>query len=554
MEMEHQSDHYGAPGEESIDIRRYLRIAWKKKLWIILPTVLGILCSLLYASYYFTFHQENYRSYATIVFRGGERILGQLGDYVVDGGARLGAVQNEIYSAPFLERVAVNLGLDLNPDMQASAEELRAELSDVPYDQLLRRVMVGHLRSGILVESGEGDKVRGSTTIFRVVATSGSPDETVGLADAVANLFIEQKRSEQLQSIRSAGEFVVDQLTAYRRRLEESEGKLREFETMMAMKRGLTDTSRFSLMARVERIRADVDVEIGRAEEARKDLMSEIKASRPLNGIYKKLLRDKEVAALKERLLRNESELGDLLLKETWRDPAVILVNETIHRCTEDIQSRVVALISSDHPDLPTKERDTLAQVLRLEIGSEGIKKRRTRVQAYIDEFYRAQGQLASEQTTLARLREQADSDRSIYPLFLQQSAAPQLTETMENTRLGGKYEVIETAQKPLEPFNKPNEGRIVLMGTFLGLVVGLGLVFVFESLDTSLKTVQEAERYLQLPILGNIPHLKRPNRKKRRLALAVGFSLFLLTLGGSAAISVKYPQILDLLKAKLPF
>jgi len=42
-----------------------------------------------------------------------------------------------------------------------------------------------------------------------------------------------------------------------------------------------------------------------------------------------------------------------------------------------------------------------------------------------------------------------------------------------------------------------------------LGLFAGVGVAFVLEFLDTSLKTQEDVERELQLPVLGLIPSME---------------------------------------------
>ena len=39
-------------------------------------------------------------------------------------------------------------------------------------------------------------------------------------------------------------------------------------------------------------------------------------------------------------------------------------------------------------------------------------------------------------------------------------------------------------------------------------------LIFVAENLDTSLVTVEEVEKLLELPVLGLIPHIPLPDQK----------------------------------------
>ena len=58
------------------------------------------------------------------------------------------------------------------------------------------------------------------------------------------------------------------------------------------------------------------------------------------------------------------------------------------------------------------------------------------------------------------------------------------------------------TTLKPVRP-NKPLN---IALGVIVGLIVGVGLAFFIEYLDTSVKTIDDVERALQSPVLGVIP------------------------------------------------
>ena len=59
------------------------------------------------------------------------------------------------------------------------------------------------------------------------------------------------------------------------------------------------------------------------------------------------------------------------------------------------------------------------------------------------------------------------------------------------------------------EPSYRPVRPNVVLnlsLGILVGLIVGVGLAFFIEYLDTSVKTIDDVERALQAPVLGVIP------------------------------------------------
>jgi succinoglycan biosynthesis transport protein ExoP len=79
----------------------------------------------------------------------------------------------------------------------------------------------------------------------------------------------------------------------------------------------------------------------------------------------------------------------------------------------------------------------------------------------------------------------------------------------MEKTDLSipknSMVEIVDTAKAGLRPV-RPNKTLNIALGIIIGLVVGVGLAFFIEYLDTSVKTIDDVERALGSPVLGVIP------------------------------------------------
>jgi capsular exopolysaccharide synthesis family protein len=72
--------------------------------------------------------------------------------------------------------------------------------------------------------------------------------------------------------------------------------------------------------------------------------------------------------------------------------------------------------------------------------------------------------------------------------------------------------EITDPAEAPM--LNRPVSPNIVmniLLSLILGLAAGIGLAYFIEYLDTSVKTVDDVERFLGLPVVGVIPQKVRP-------------------------------------------
>jgi capsular exopolysaccharide synthesis family protein len=98
------------------------------------------------------------------------------------------------------------------------------------------------------------------------------------------------------------------------------------------------------------------------------------------------------------------------------------------------------------------------------------------------------------------------ESERFIYNQL--KSKHRQEIITLEVPR--NPVEIIDIAEPNNRPVS-PNLFMNVLLSIFVGLGAGVGLAYFIEYLDTSIKTADDVERLLGLPVLGLIPQKVRP-------------------------------------------
>ena len=87
-----------------------------------------------------------------------------------------------------------------------------------------------------------------------------------------------------------------------------------------------------------------------------------------------------------------------------------------------------------------------------------------------------------------------------------------QLVQVMENQNVGNariisEALVPEIAVSPKKPLN-------LALGGFLGLLLGAGTALLLESMNQTLKNIEEANRFLGFPLLGTIPQYGEKKRK----------------------------------------
>jgi capsular exopolysaccharide synthesis family protein len=82
-------------------------------------------------------------------------------------------------------------------------------------------------------------------------------------------------------------------------------------------------------------------------------------------------------------------------------------------------------------------------------------------------------------------------------------------SESMERTMPQNAAFVRDPAEPSLFP-SKPNVPLNMALGVAAGLILGISLSFFVEYLDTSVKTMDDVEKYVDLPVLAVIPqHIK---------------------------------------------
>jgi capsular polysaccharide biosynthesis protein len=69
----------------------------------------------------------------------------------------------------------------------------------------------------------------------------------------------------------------------------------------------------------------------------------------------------------------------------------------------------------------------------------------------------------------------------------------------------GGDIQVMDKATVPKQAIS-PNKKLNLAIAFFIGLMVSIGIVFLLEYMDNTIKTESDVEKYINLPVLGIIP------------------------------------------------
>lgn len=105
-------------------------------------------------------------------------------------------------------------------------------------------------------------------------------------------------------------------------------------------------------------------------------------------------------------------------------------------------------------------------------------------------------------------------SHRTTDYIMLKQSL--QSLKLLEMTA-SGDFKLISPAIPPASPF-APQPLQSAAMGMGVGLLVGVGLAFLFNQLTTKVHGTREAGEVLGLPVIGSLPEIERHSLRKGRI------------------------------------
>ncbi|HYE14462.1 MAG TPA: polysaccharide biosynthesis tyrosine autokinase [Pyrinomonadaceae bacterium] len=199
---------------------------------------------------------------------------------------------------------------------------------------------------------------------------------------------------------------------------------------------------------------------------------------------------DKTVQRLREKISDLEERRAALLVNYTPEWPEVKKIDEQLKRLKEDLErapNEIVNTLKANYEAAVKKERDVSA--------------------AYYAERSRANASSIAE-TGLADLDQAIETDRQNLNLYQQRLNELKVT-TGDRTP---NVTQVEEARLPRAPIGPPRV-RNIIIALLLSLGVGIGLAFLLDYLDDTLKSVEDVDRHLHLPTLALIPAPREARR-----------------------------------------
>ncbi len=468
--------------EEELDLRELLGIILKHKVLIIALFVCAIVGAFI-ASKLMT---PIYQAGTTILVESGSGLENPFAQMLGTDKPQLGDYAEILKSRSLLFAVANKLNL--------VQDENSPEMAD--------------LRKAVSIQAVTG------SNLIKITTESPDPKLARDLANSLAEEFIKQNESLNRTQARGAREFIAGQLEIVSAELAAAEEALKNYKQEHQVFAPQEEVkSILDQLTRLETLRAEAIV--GQQEVATR--LAEI--NKQLAGVDNRIIASTTITnnpliqELKAKLTALEVELSGAREKYTDKHPTVLSLIAQTEEVKARMKQEAERVVSTETEMLNPVYQELYKQAGQLVVEALALEVRLDTVAKLITEQEQQFIQLPEKELQLANLLRNAKVSEQIYIMLRQKYEEVRITEAMESANV----RVIDAALEPLQPV-RPRKLLNMAIAAVLGLFVGVGLAFAIEFMDNTVKTAEEAERLLELPVLGQIPsYLPEDLPKSRR-------------------------------------
>jgi polysaccharide biosynthesis transport protein len=327
-----------------------------------------------------------------------------------------------------------------------------------------------------------------STSLVEVSYSSADPMLAARIANAHAEAFIDRGIEMHRQSSIEAEKFLNRKLIELKDHLEKSEVALNDYRRAKGIIPGLMSLDGKDAVV-IDRL-TDLSKDLTKAQVDRIGLESQVELiHKHMYDSLPVVMNDKQVEAMQGELNQLAAQDASLASQFTAAYPplAQLRAKESAlkGRLNQEVQNSINGIESSYQQAL-AKEHDLEAE----------MQHQRTLTMSLND---------AAVQYAI--LQRDVDTYRQLYNAVLKRLKDVGVESEAQTSNVS----IVDKATAPRIP-SYPKKLRDLMVSGILGLLGAMGLAFLLDYLDNTLKDPEEAERYLRLPNIGIIPEFSRIN------------------------------------------
>jgi polysaccharide chain length determinant protein (PEP-CTERM system associated) len=515
---------------EGLNVGYYLTIISRRRWFLIVPFCLAMVVGMVLAVKL----PKTYEA-STLILVKPQRVPEKIVTPVVDSDIenRISTLSQQIMSRTNLERVISEYKLFSEPRAANMLMEDKLE----------------SLRKRIKVELGRAARARRETDSFSIVYQDRDPQTTMKVANGLATFFIDENIRARQGTVVGTSEFLDSELESMRKRLEEQEQLLKKFREknmgelpeQLESNLRVLDSLKTQLSQKEDSLRS-ARVSLAALESEMSIRQGAIAAMRPPPGPAVTGRENEDQMSLDQL----KDKLAGLRASYTDQHPDVVRLKARIDRLEKEQASAPPA------SDKALEGGGPSGQYASAQLNAETVRQKTVMlgaIRALEAEVARAHQEIREHQRRieatprreqeLLTIKRDYENIKASYNSLQNRKLEADIAVNMEMKQKGEQFQVVDVARLPEKPVS-PDMNKLFILTVVAGLGLGAGLIFLLESMDTSVRRLDKLEEEIGLPVLAMVPRIfTSGDRKRHRMVLAATTASIVVALALTAAFAV---------------
>jgi polysaccharide biosynthesis transport protein len=473
-----------APSQEST-MREYLRVLIKRK-WMVTAVIVGIFMAVAIASLRQT---PIYEAACQIVINKADSNLitfkdsGPVVDYYdpTDLDTEVRILQSDLMALQVIRQ----LNLDKRPEFGGRADQKQPNLVADPLqtDSNRTSALLGGFRGNLHVT------LIPNTRIIEIHYTSTDPQLAASAVNTLAATYVEQNFKTKFESTMQASDWLSKQLVDLQMKVETSQEKLVRYQKeheifgvddkQNIITEKLDELNKEMTASEFDRMQKEAVYRQTQSNDPVAVSAAIVADSTGSGNVTASALLDK----LREQQAALRIQIADLSTQFGPAYPKITQLNNQLKEIDHQLQSETNKAV--DH-----LKGQYLAAL-----------QRENMLRASFEKQKQEANKLNESAIEYSILKRDVDSNRTLYEGLLEKLKEAGVTAGLRSNN----FRIINAARVPTSP-SEPNIPRNLAFALVLGVISGVGLAFLLENLDNTVRTPEQAQAISGLPSLGMIP------------------------------------------------
>jgi uncharacterized protein involved in exopolysaccharide biosynthesis len=432
--------------------------------------------------------------------------------------------------------------------------------------QRMREDIAMRMISADVIDPRSGHPTQ-ATIAFSVSYQNESPELALKVANDLTTLYLNENLTSRAQLAEQTTAFFAEEAARQQTRIveydkaladfkEKHRDRLPELETLNTQVSDRTesqlrdvenqlsalDTQRILLESQLAQISptavvfSDTGQRVMNTEDRLRDLKSKlagykaryapghpdvVNTEREVAGLEKEVKAAHSSGDITRQLIEAKAQLAQALEKYSADHPDVIRLQHVVAELEKSAAAEPQsgdAAVEAGHADNPAYIQ-VKGQIDALMAEQKSDELKRDELRAKLDEYERRLAAAPAVERDYRALARDLENAQLRYQQIRAKQSDAQISDHLETEKKGERFTMIEPPLPPEKPIS-PNRILIVAMGLVLSLGAGFGAVVLKDSLDPSIRGINDVRRLLSVAPLAAIPTIvtQAESRRRRRV------------------------------------